>query len=70
MAKRLFLGYVLVELAVVIALAYTIGLGWTVLLLLATFALGLALAGSQLTRQVQRLRRGWPRRRARRPTAC
>jgi UPF0716 protein FxsA len=58
MAKRLFFGYVLVELAVVIALAYTVGFGWTVLLLLATFALGLALAGSQLTRQVQRLRQG------------
>jgi len=58
MAKRLFGLYVLVELAVVIALAYTIGFGWTVLLLLGTFALGLALAGSQLTRQVQRLRSG------------
>lgn len=58
MAKRLFGIYVLVELAVVIALAYAIGLGWTILLLVATFALGLALAGSQLTRQVQRLRSG------------
>jgi UPF0716 protein FxsA len=58
MAKRLFGLYVLVELAVVIALAYTIGLGWTVLLLLATFGLGLMLAGSQLTRQLQRLRSG------------
>lgn len=58
MAKRLFGLYVLVELAVVIALAYTIGFGWTVLVLLGTFALGLALAGAQLTRQVQRLRSG------------
>jgi len=58
MAKRLFGLYVLVELAVVVALAYTIGFGWTVLLLLGTFAVGLALAGSQLTRQIQRLRSG------------
>jgi len=58
MAKRLFGLYVLVELAVVVALAYTIGFGWTVLLLLGTFAVGLALAGSQLKRQIQRLRSG------------
>jgi UPF0716 protein FxsA len=58
MAKRLFGLYVLVELAAVIALAYTIGFGWTVLLLLGTFALGLAVAGSQAKRQLQRLRSG------------
>lgn len=58
MAKRLFGLYVLVELAAVVALAYTIGFGWTVLLLLGTFAVGLAVAGSQATRQVQRLRSG------------
>jgi UPF0716 protein FxsA len=58
MAKRLFGLYVLVELAAVIALAYTIGFGWTVLLLLGTFAVGLAVAGSQATRQLQRLRSG------------
>ena len=45
---RLFLVYVLVELAVVVALASTIGFGWTLLLLIGTFALGLALAGSQV----------------------
>lgn len=58
MGMRLFLIYVLAELAVVVALASTIGFGWTVLLLVATFALGLALAGSQLKAQVRRLRSG------------
>jgi UPF0716 protein FxsA len=58
MAKRLFALYALVELAAVIALAYAIGFGWTVLLLLGTFAVGLAVAGSQATRQLQRLRSG------------
>ena len=45
MAMRLFLIYALVELAVVVALTSTIGFGWTVLLLLGTFVVGLALAG-------------------------
>lgn len=58
MAMRLFLVYALVELAVVVGLASTIGFGWTVLLLVGTFALGLALAGSQVKRQIQRLRSG------------
>jgi UPF0716 protein FxsA len=58
MVSRLFLVYVLVELAVVVALASTIGLGWTLLLLVAAFAVGLALAGSQLKRQLTRLRSG------------
>jgi len=58
MAMRLFLVYVLVELAVVVALVSTIGFGWTFLLVVGTFALGLALAGSQVKRQVQRLRTG------------
>jgi UPF0716 protein FxsA len=58
MVSRLFLVYVVVELAVVVALASTIGLGWTFLLLLATFAAGMALAGSQLKRQLTRLRSG------------
>jgi UPF0716 protein FxsA len=43
---------------VVVALASTIGLGWTLLLLLAAFVAGLALAGSQLKRQLTRLRSG------------
>lgn len=55
---RLFLVYVLVELAVVVWLAATIGFGWTVLLLIGTFAVGLALAGSQLRRQIRRLQTG------------
>ena len=58
MAMRLFLVYVLVELAVVVGLVSTIGLGWTFLLVVGAFALGLALAGSQVKRQVQRLQTG------------
>jgi UPF0716 protein FxsA len=58
MVSRLFLVYVLVELAVLVALASTIGLGWTLLLLLAAFVAGLALAGSQVKRQLGRLRSG------------
>ena len=58
MVSRLFLVYVVVELAVVVALASTIGLGWTLLLLLAAFAAGLAVAGSQLKLQLSRLRSG------------
>lgn len=58
MMSRLFLLYVIAELAVVVALASTIGLGWTLLLLLAAFAGGMALAGSQLKVQLKRLRSG------------
>jgi UPF0716 protein FxsA len=58
MVSRLFVLYVIVELAVVVALASTIGLGWTLLLLLATFVAGITLAGSQLRRQLTRLRSG------------
>lgn len=58
MVSRLFLVYAVVELAVVVALASTIGLGWTVLLLLAAFVVGVALAGSQLKLQLTRLRSG------------
>jgi UPF0716 protein FxsA len=58
MVSRLFLIYVVVELAVVVGLASTIGLGWTLLLVLAAFAGGLALAGSQLKVQFARLRSG------------
>jgi UPF0716 protein FxsA len=59
MVLRWFLVYVLVELAAVIALAWSIGLGWTVVLLLATLVAGSALAGSQVKRQVRRLRNGF-----------
>ncbi len=58
MVSRLFVLYVIVELAVVVALASTIGLGWTLLLLLAAFVAGMTLAGSQLKRQLARLRSG------------
>jgi UPF0716 protein FxsA len=58
MAMRLFLIYTLVELAVVVALTSTIGFGWTVLALLGTFVLGLALAGSQVKRHLRRLQSG------------
>lgn len=55
---RLFLVYVLAELAVVVGLASTIGFGWTLLILVGTFALGLALAGSQAKRQIRKLQSG------------
>lgn len=58
MAKRLFLIYLLVEMAVMVALVATIGFGYTVLLLLASFVIGLVLAGSQLNRHIRRLRAG------------
>jgi UPF0716 protein FxsA len=58
MAMRLFLIYTVVELAVIVALASTIGFGWTVLALLGTFVLGLALAGSQVKRHMRRLQSG------------
>jgi UPF0716 protein FxsA len=58
MMSRLFLVYVVVELLVVVALASTIGLGWTLLLSLAAFVGGMALSGSQLKRQLTRLRSG------------
>ena len=58
MAMRLFLVYAIVELAVIVALASTIGFGWTVLLLLASFVLGVALAGSQIKRHIRRLQSG------------
>ena len=58
MAMRLFLLYVLIEIAVVVALASTIGLGWTLLAVLGTFLAGLVLAGSQIKRHLLRLRSG------------
>lgn len=58
MAMRLFLVYVVVELAVLAALVSTIGFGWTILLVAGAFLLGLALAGSQLRRHIRRLRAG------------
>jgi UPF0716 protein FxsA len=58
MAMRLFLLYAVVEVAVIVALVSTVGLGWALLISLATFVLGLVLAGSQLKRQLHRLRSG------------
>ncbi|CAN5575881.1 membrane protein FxsA [soil metagenome] len=58
MIMRWFLVYALVELAVVIALASTIGIGWTLLAVLGVSVLGMALAGSQLRRQLAKLRSG------------
>jgi UPF0716 protein FxsA len=59
MAMRLFLIYLVVELAVVVALVSTIGFGWTVLALLGTSVLGFVLAGSQVKRHIRRLRSGF-----------
>src|SRR5262245_46229235 len=56
MVVPLFWLYVIVELTVVVALAWSIGVGWTLLILIATFLAGLALAGAQIRRQVRRLR--------------
>lgn len=62
MLWRLLLIYAGVELAAIIALVSTIGFGWTVLVLLASFVLGWALmvpmAGSQLVHHVGQLRSG------------
>src|SRR5690348_15903282 len=59
MVLRLFLIYAVVELAVIVALASTIGFGWTVLVLLGTFMLGLVVAGPQIKRHVGQLRAGF-----------
>jgi UPF0716 protein FxsA len=62
MVSRLFLIYAVVELAVIIALVSTIGLGWTLLVLLASFVVGLLVGlaqfGWQLARQLTLLRSG------------
>jgi len=58
MAMRLFVLYAVIELAVIVALTSTIGFGSTVLALLGTFVLSLALAGSQVKRHIRRLQSG------------
>ena len=58
MVVRPFWLYVLIEMAVIVALAWGLGVGWTLLILVTTFLLGLALAGAQIKRQVRRLRAG------------
>lgn len=57
MVMRTFLVYALVELAVLAVLTWSVGLGWTLLILLATSVVGVALAGSQVKRQILRLQR-------------
>jgi UPF0716 protein FxsA len=49
--------YVLVELAAVILLTWAVGLGWALVVLAATFMVGVLLAASQLKGQVGSLRR-------------
>jgi len=58
MVLRWFLLYAAVEIAAVVVLASTVGLGWTLLLVLATFVAGIALAGSQVKRQIRLFRGG------------
>jgi len=62
MLSRLLLIYAVVELAVIFALVSTIGWGWTLLVLLATFLLGWGvlapMAGWQLIDRIGRLRSG------------
>lgn len=63
MVSRLLLIYAVVELAVIFALVSTIGWGWTLLTLLATFLLGWGIvapmAGSHLIRRIGQLRSGF-----------
>ncbi|MFZ1179228.1 MAG: FxsA family protein [Mycobacterium sp.] len=62
MLSRLLLIYAVVELAVIFALVSTVGWGWTLLVLLATFLLGWGflapMAGSHLVHQIGQLRSG------------
>ena len=62
MLRRLLLIYAIVELAVIVALVATIGWGWTLLILLASFVLGWGflapLAGSHLIHRIGQLRSG------------
>jgi len=55
MVMRTFFAYVLVELAVLVALTWFLGFGWMLLILLATSVVGVALAGSQVKKQILRL---------------
>jgi UPF0716 protein FxsA len=57
MVMRTIVVYALVELAVLAVLTWSIGLGWTLLVLLATSVVSVALAGSQVKRQLARLQR-------------
>ena len=59
MVFRVLLVYLVIELAVVVALVSTIGWGWTMLLLVTTFVAGLVVAGAQIGHHVRRLLTGW-----------
>jgi UPF0716 protein FxsA len=58
MAMRLFVLYAVIEMAVIVALMSTVGFGWTILALLATWLIGVSLAGSQVKRHFRRLQSG------------
>ena len=58
MAIRLFLLYVIIEMAVIVGLTATLGFGWTIVALLATWLVGVSLAGSQVRRHIRRLQSG------------
>ncbi|BDB42302.1 MULTISPECIES: FxsA family protein [Mycobacterium] len=62
MLGRLLLVYAVVELMVTIGLAAAIGVGWTVLILLTTFLVGVVvgapMGGLQISRQFRQLRSG------------
>lgn len=58
MAMRLFVLYLVLEIAVMVALVATIGFGWTILALLVTWLVGVSLAGSQVKRHIRRLQTG------------
>jgi UPF0716 protein FxsA len=55
---RIFVIYVLAETAAVAALIWAIGFGWTALLVLGAFLVGLALSAGQVKHQFTRLRSG------------
>lgn len=57
MVMRTFFLYAVVELAVLAALTWWLGLGWTLLILLGTSVVGVALAGSQIKKQILKLQR-------------
>lgn len=54
----LFLLYVIVEVSALVALTSAVGIGWTIIAVVAAFFIGLILAGSQARRAVDQLRRG------------
>jgi UPF0716 protein FxsA len=58
MAIRLFVLYAVIEMAVMVALVSTVGFGWTIVALLATWLVGVTLAGSQVKRHIRRLQSG------------